>query len=71
MSISYLHLIGELRYTTNGTSVAAHDCVAYKDVGQGREQDVVSFITPWNSSVIPRRHALSCTTTDALFMMPN
>ena len=74
MNISYFHPIGELRYTMNGTSVVAHDCVAYKDVGQWREQDAVSFITPWNSALFrvvmscptpPQTHSSWCPTEDS------
>ncbi|MCP3999386.1 MAG: hypothetical protein GY727_00530 [Gammaproteobacteria bacterium] len=50
-----IHSLGETRYTANGTPVAAHDGV----------------ITPWNRITIPRRHALSCTTTDAPFTVFN
>ena len=56
--------MGEQRYRLNSTLAVAHDFVAYRDVGQEREQDAVSFITPCNSGllrvVMPRQllHAL-------------
>jgi hypothetical protein len=71
ISIEGFHLLGEQRYTANGTLVAAHGCVAYKDVGEGRELGAVSFTTPWNRITIPRRCALPCTTTSAPFTVFN
>jgi hypothetical protein len=61
----HLHPLGESRYGVDCTFVAAHVCVAYMDVGEGREHGAVSFTTPWNRITIPRHCALTCTATNA------
>jgi len=82
-----IHLLGEPRYEANCTLAAAHGCVAYMDVGEGREQGAVSFATHWNRQKIapafsayslsmdinnfPRRGALPCTTASAHFASSN
>ena len=65
------HQPGKPRYEANCTLAAAHGCVAYMDVGEVRKQDAVSFATPWNSTTIPRRGALPCTTASAHFTSSN
>jgi hypothetical protein len=47
-----IHLLGESCYKANCTLAAAHGCVAYMDVGEGRELGAVSFATPWNRQKI-------------------
>ena len=66
-----IHLLGESRYEANGTLVAAHGCVAYMEVGEGREHGAVSFATPWNRMTIPRSCVLPCTATSAHFASSN
>ena len=53
-----VHLLGELRYVANCALAAAYGCVAYMDVGEGREHGAASFATPWNRMTIPCRCAL-------------
>ena len=43
-----VHPMGEERYATNGTLVAAQGRVAYMEVGEERELGAVGFTTPWN-----------------------
>ena len=66
-----IHLLGEPRYAANYTFAVAHGNVAYKDVGEVREQGAVSFATPRNRMTIPRRGALPCTTANAHFASSN
>ena len=47
-----IHLASEPGYEANCTLAAVHDCVAYRDVGEVREQGAVSFATPWNRQKI-------------------
>ena len=56
-----IHLLGESRYETNCMFATAYGCVAYMDVGEEREHGAVSFATPWNRVIIPRRCALPYT----------
>ncbi len=60
-----VHLLGEGRYVSDCTTVAAHNGVAYMEVGEGREHGAVSFATPWNRITIPLRYALPYTTPGA------
>jgi hypothetical protein len=70
-SSTLIHQLSKLRFKANCTLAAAHGCVAYMDVGEGRELGAVSFATPWNRKTIPRRGALPCTTASAHFTSSN